>query len=78
MFVLAVFVWLLGCVLVVCARVRVCVRVCWWLCVRVFDDVGHVTCCVLWVDVSHCVWRTVLVISNTAPTVGRSMRGTMR
>ena len=24
----------------------------------------------LWVDVSRCVWRTVLVISNTAPTVG--------
>ena len=24
----------------------------------------------LWVDVSHCVWRTVLVISNTAPTAG--------
>lgn len=24
----------------------------------------------LWVDVSRCVWRTVLVISNTAPTAG--------
>lgn len=48
--------------------------VCWWLCVRVFDGVGHVVCCVSGVDVAVFVWRTVLVISNTAPLVGRTER----
>nr|DAY33786.1 MAG TPA: hypothetical protein [Caudoviricetes sp.] len=33
-------------------------------------------CCVLWVDVSRCVWRMVWVISNTAPTVGRTRKET--
>nr|DAV54715.1 MAG TPA: hypothetical protein [Caudoviricetes sp.] len=49
-----------------------CARVCWRLRVRVFDGVGHVTCCGLRVDVSCFVWRMVLVISNTAPMVGRT------
>ena len=44
------------------------------VCVRVFDGVGHVVCCVLGVDVSCCVWLTVLVISNAAPLVGRIER----
>lgn len=44
------------------------------VCVRVFDGVGHVVCCGLWVDVAVFVWRMVWVISNTAPTVGRTER----
>ena len=68
-----VFVWFVccvGCVLVACVCVcsRVCVLVV--VCVRVFDGVGHVACCVSWVDAAVFVWRTVLVISNTAPTAG--------
>nr|DAK45677.1 MAG TPA: hypothetical protein [Caudoviricetes sp.] len=30
-----------------------------------------------WVDVGCCVWRMVLVISNTAPATGRT-KGTRR
>lgn len=63
-FVVLVFACCVGCVLVAC------VRVCWWLCVRVFDGVGHVVCWWLWVDLAVFVWRTVLGISNTAPTAG--------
>lgn len=44
------------------------------VCVRVFDGVGHVVCCGLWVDVAVFVWRMVWVISNTAPLVGRTER----
>lgn len=67
---------LCGCVCVLCwlcvscVRVRVLVVVC----VRVFDGVGHVSCCGLWVDVSCAVWRMVWVISNAAPLVGRTER----
>ena len=44
------------------------------VCVRVFDAVGHMVCCGLWVDANRFVWRIVLAISNTAPMVGRTER----
>lgn len=49
---------------------RVCACVLVVVCVRVFDGVCHVACCALRVDVIAFVWRTVLAISNAAPTVG--------
>nr|DAP76096.1 MAG TPA: hypothetical protein [Caudoviricetes sp.] len=63
---------LAGCVCVLVCWCVSCVRACVLVvaCVRVFDDVGHVLCCVSWVDVSSCVWRTVTAISNTAPATG--------
>ena len=70
MFVCAVFVCLCVGVLVVCACVCVLVCVLVVVCVRVFDGVGHSGVCWFGVDLAVFVWRTVLVISNTAPTVG--------
>ena len=65
LFVFLLFVLLCGCGVVA----RVCVlRVC--LCVRVFDGVGHVLCCVCWVDVCPVVWRMVCGVSDSAPAVG--------
>nr|DAK85167.1 MAG TPA: hypothetical protein [Caudoviricetes sp.] len=68
---LAVFACLCVGVLVVCACV------CWWLCVRVFDGVGHVVCCGLWVDVAVFVWRMVWA-SATQPHWRGEPKGTVR
>nr|DAO55319.1 MAG TPA: hypothetical protein [Caudoviricetes sp.] len=77
LFSLAVFVCLCVGVLVACACV--CARVCWcWCwCVRVFDGVGHVVCCGLWVDAAVFVWR-MFGASATQPRWWGGSKGAMR
>nr|DAN77032.1 MAG TPA: hypothetical protein [Caudoviricetes sp.] len=48
---------------------------CVCLCVRVFDGVGRVLCCVWWVDVILLVWRMVCGVSDSAPVCGVILRG---
>ena len=72
LFVFLLFVLLCGCGVVVCVCVCVCVGV---LFERVFDDVGHVLCCVWWVDVILLVWRMVCGVSDSAPVCGVILRG---